>query len=133
MMVYLDSNIVMYLVEHRPPWSARVVARIATIHAGGDTLAVSDLTRMECQVGPLKSGNAAVLADYMAFFALPTVSVLSLAASVYDRAARIRATYNLKALDSLHLATAAEHGCRLFLTNDAALARFPDVTVEVLT
>ena len=32
-----------------------------------------------------------------------------------------------------HLATAVEHGCGLFLTNDAQLRSFPDIPVEVLT
>ena len=39
---------------------------------------------------------------------------------------------NFSALDSLHLAGAAEHGCTRFLSNDAQLKRFPDVLVEIL-
>ena len=33
---------------------------------------------------------------------------------------------------NLQLATAVEHGCDRFLTNDTRLSRFPDITVEVL-
>ena len=47
-------------------------------------------------------------------------------------AARIRAVYKLQVLDSIHLATAIEHGCGLFLTNDLQLANFESIKVEVL-
>jgi predicted nucleic acid-binding protein len=53
--------------------------------------------------------------------------------AVWERAARLGATFNLKPLDSLHLATAIEHGCGLFLTNDTQLTRCTDIPVEVLT
>lgn len=88
---------------------------------------------MECQVGPLKTGDNLLLNKFLTFFTSPDVQVLTLTAAICDRAARIRAVHNFKPLDSLHLATAAETGCTLFLTNDAALSRFPDIRVEVLT
>jgi hypothetical protein len=36
-------------------------------------------------------------------------------------------------LNCLHLATAIEHGCDLFLTNDVALRRCTQITVEILS
>lgn len=132
MIVFLDAHPVIYFIEQPPVWGAIATARIARFRADGDQLAVSDLIRMECQVGPLKSGDAARLNDFAAFFAAPDVLILAITAGVCDRAVRIRATHNFKPLDSLHLATAVEHGCGLFLTADAKLARFPDITVEVL-
>ena len=33
----------------------------------------------------------------------------------------------------IHLATAIEAGCSLFLTNDQRLSGFPDIPIEVLT
>ena len=57
-----------------------------------------------------------------------------MSAAVCERSARIRATYRfLELVDSLHLATAAESGCGLFLTSDAQLARCTDIPVEVLS
>ena len=53
--------------------------------------------------------------------------------AVCERAARLRAVYSFKLPDALHLATTIEHGCGVFLTNDAKLARCTDITVEVLT
>jgi uncharacterized protein len=101
--------------------------------ANGERLAVSDLVRMECQVGPLKANDAVLLAKYATFFASPDLEVLSVSPAVCDRAARIRAQYGFKPLDSLHLAAAVEHGCTFFLTRDAQLKRFPGVAVEILS
>lgn len=129
---YLDANVVIYLVERHPVWGPKILGRIACLRAAGDDLAISDLARLECLVGPLTTGDAAVLADFDAFFGDPAVRVFPMTASVFERAARIRAAHRFKALDALHLAAAVEHGCGLFLTNDLSLRRFPDVPVEII-
>jgi predicted nucleic acid-binding protein len=130
--IFLDANIVIYFVEQLPVWGAKSAARITTARSSNDDFAVSDLIRMECQIGPLASGDRALLADYARFFALPEVRVLPISAAVCDRAAAIRARHRFKPLDSLHLAAAVEAACGRFLTNDARLQAFPDVKVEIL-
>ncbi len=133
MIAYLDANVVIYFVERRSTWGPKVLSRITRLRAAGDETAISDLARLECLVAPFATGAAAVLADFDAFFRDPAVRVFPITAAVCERAARIRAAHRFKPLDALHLAAAAEHGCGLFLTNDASLARFPDVPVEILT
>jgi predicted nucleic acid-binding protein len=131
--VYLDTNSIIYLVENNPTWLPKVVARITALRAAGDELAVGDLARAECLVGPFKAGDTGLEARYRAFFGDPDVGVLGMTVAVCERAARLRAVYPFKLPDALHLATAIEHGCGVFLTNDAKLARCTDITVEVLT
>jgi predicted nucleic acid-binding protein len=131
MIVYLDTNIVIYTVEQHPTFGPKARTRLATIRAAGDTLMISDLTRMECLVGPLKSGNTAVEADFHTFFGVTTV--VAITAAVCDRAARIRATHNIKSMDALQLAAAVERGANVFLTADARLRSFTGLTVEVLS
>jgi uncharacterized protein len=132
-MVFLDANPVIYLIEQPADLGPKATARVAVLLANGERLAVSDLVRMECQVGPLKANDAALLAKYTTFFGSPDLDVLPVSPAVCDRAARIRAQYGFKPLDSLHLAAAVEHGCTLFLTSDAQLKRFPDIPVEILS
>ena len=133
MVVYLDANVVIYLVEHHPVWGTKAQARISQLRATGDQIAVSDAHRLECLVGPFILNDQKTLADYTAFFNNTGTIILSLGAVVWERAARIRATHNFKPLDCLHLATAVEHRSGLFLTNDIQLRSFPDIPVEVLT
>jgi predicted nucleic acid-binding protein len=135
MIVYLDTNCVIYLVEANVAWGPKVIARVAALIREGDEIAVSDLTRTECLAGPLGRGDAATLVDYQSFFASSAVKILSLTVGVCERAAQIRAASNfrLKVPDCLHLAAAIEHGCGLFLTNDVQLEMCSDIAVEILS
>ena len=133
MIVCLDANIVIYYVERNPLWEPKVVARLKSLAAQGDTFAVSDAARLECLVGTLQSGSNSVYADFQAFFASPFVRMLPVTSDVWERAARIRAIHQFRPLDATHLATAVEYGCGRFLTNDAPLRRCTDIVVEILT
>ncbi|HYT92974.1 MAG TPA: PIN domain-containing protein [Gemmataceae bacterium] len=132
MIVFLDTNIVIYAVESDPTFGARAQKRIATALAAGDSLMVSDLVRMECLVHPLRTGDTVLLGQFRTFFARPEVQVVAITAAVCDRAAQIRATHKFKPMDALHLAAAVEHGANVFLTADARLNAFTGLTVEVL-
>ncbi len=133
MIVYLDTNIVIYVVEQHSVFGPKALARLATARAAGDAMMISDLTRMECLVGPLQSGNLILQSDFRAFFAAPGMQVVPITPAVCDRAAVIRATQHFKPMDALQLAAAVEHGANIFLTNDAHLNSFTGLTVEVLT
>ena len=133
MIVCLDTNLVIYLVEANPVWSPKATARLATLRAAGDEIAVCDAARLECLIKPIATGNATDIATYQSFFASPLVRMLPTTPAVWERAAHLGAAYNLKPLDSVHLAAALEQGCDLFLTNDVNLTRCTDIKVEVLS
>ena len=103
--------------------------------AAGDELAVCDLARTECLIGPLAKADSAVYADFQRFFSSSLVRMLPLTVACYEQAAQVRvaSAMRIKLPDALHLAAAIEHGCGLFLTNDAQLARCTAISVEVLT
>jgi predicted nucleic acid-binding protein len=130
--IYLDSNIVIYLIEEPPDFGARATARMAPVRDTGERLAVTDLTRLECRVRPLASSDLGLLAHYDAFFRAPEVHVVPITSEVWDRATTIRAQFGHKVADAVHLAAAVQAGCGLFLTNDGSLDGFPGIPVEVL-
>ena len=132
MLDYVDSSILIYYFDHVGQFQARASRWMASLLAVGDSFAVSDLVRMECRVGPLRSGDLAMLATFERYFANPDVRVVPLTAAVFDRAAEIRARYGFKAPDSIHLAAAVESGCDRFLTHDIRLSRFTGIAVEIL-
>jgi predicted nucleic acid-binding protein len=131
-LIFVDSNVIIYLIEQPPDWGPRTRARISTLYADGDQMVVSDLVRMECRVGPLAAGDAVTLAAFDSFFASSHVQVVGVTGAVCDRAAAIRAALGFRPLDALHLAAAVEHGCERFLTYDARLGSFPEIPLEVL-
>jgi predicted nucleic acid-binding protein len=110
-MVGLDANIVIYVVEHNPVWEPKATARLTALLAAGEQMTTSDATRRECLVQPLRSGDAGVLSDYATFFASPLIQMQPVTAAIWERATRIRATYDLHALDSIHQG----HGHRAWL------------------
>jgi predicted nucleic acid-binding protein len=131
--LFLDTNILIYPVEGHVAFGLPTQIRLASARAAGDTLMISDLTRMECLVGPLRVGDTAREAAFRAVFATPDIQVVPITPAVCDRAARIRATHHFKPIDSLQLAAAVEHGANVFLTNDVRLHSYTGLTVEVLT
>jgi len=133
MLVALDANIVIYTIEANPIWAPIATARLAALRAAGDEIAFCDAGRMECLVKPFASGNPSDVATYQRFFSNPQVRMLPVGAGTWERAAQLRAAFRIDALDSVHLAAAIEHGCGLFLTADAQLARCTAISVEVLT
>jgi predicted nucleic acid-binding protein len=132
MLIALDSDCIIYYVEHDPVWAPKVEARLMAGIAAGNDFAASHLSRTECLVGPFKSGNTAVLADFVSFFTSPSLTLLHLTPDVCEQAARLRAQFNFKLPDALNLAAAMVHGCGRYLTNDARLTRCTSITVEVL-
>ena len=132
MPVFVDSNIVIYLIEQPAGWGPRATRRIGALLGAGDRIVVSDLVRMECRVGPLRSGDAVALAGFDDFFASTGVRLVGVTGAVCDRAAAIRAAHHIRPLDALHLAAAIKHGCDHFLTHDQRLNAFPGIPVEVL-
>ena len=132
MLIYLDSNIVIYLIEQSPSFGARARARIAALRAAGDAIVVSDLSRLECRSNAVAAADQVTLDLYDVFFRQAVARLMPLSRSVVDRATEIRGRYRFKTPDALHLAAAVEAGCQSFLTNDLRLNRFADLVVELL-
>jgi len=94
---------------------------------------LSDLVRLEYRVQPLEFGDSAKLSNFDAYFQLRDVLHVPINTLVFDRATMLRARYNFKLGDSIHLAAAIEAGCDSFLTNDTRLAACTDIPIEVLS
>jgi predicted nucleic acid-binding protein len=130
--VFLDTNIVIYLVQNPPVFGPRASAHLLALRGAGHSFAVSDLVRLECRMLPIRHSDLVLLSQYDTFFAAPHVQVLALTKSVCDRATVLRATYNFKTPDALQLGAAIVHGSDCFLTNDTRLSACLDIPVVVL-
>lgn len=143
MLYYLDTVIVIYAVEGNPADQQRALSHLTALEQAGHRFAIGELTHTECLVPVFGPGNGQRLSDFFRFFHGPNLRTLGLTAAIHARAAAIRGGHSYPSLlparpkryglaDALHLATAIETGCDMFLTNDHQLANFPDITVEVL-
>ncbi len=118
-LIYLDSCLVIYLIEQHPVFAPMVQATIANQTA--NRLAISGLTKMECLVKPMRTADLALQRRYEAGFCL--YQPLELPEPVFLLSAQLRARFGLKTPDALHLACAQFHGCAALWTNDDRLAR----------
>jgi predicted nucleic acid-binding protein len=132
MLIYCDSMILIYYLDHFGPWQVRASSRLAALRRAGDQLVISDLSRLECRVGPIRRRDNLTLAKLDAFFALADVVQAPLTAVVFDRATEIRAAHGFRTADAIHLAAAIVQGCGAFLTNDARLSKVTGMSVEQL-
>jgi predicted nucleic acid-binding protein len=128
--LYLDSNIVIRLVEQETPAWEALAARLATLGGADSLYVVSDLVYMECLVKPLALGDAGLRAAYEAY--LDALDVVALTRPVCVRAAAIRAKHRFETPDALHLAAAIEADCDAFATGDRHLCGFRDIEVALL-
>jgi len=140
---YLDTVIVIYAVEGNPADQQRALNHLAALEQAGHRFAISELTRTECLVLVWGPGGGQRLSDFFRFFHGPNLRTFALSAAIHDRASAIRGSYTYAATppaqakryglaNALHLATAIESGCDVFLTNDNQLAGFPDINIEAL-
>jgi hypothetical protein len=58
-------------------------------------ICISDLTRLECRVGPLQQNDDELVAQYDSLFAIPEIHLLPLDRQVFDRATVLRAVSRL--------------------------------------
>lgn len=129
MRYYLDTSPIIYTVETSPLYAAKVDAILAT---PGVVPVTSEMARLECRVQPLRQGNRKLLQEFDDYFDSKLLEVISLTRDVVDKATEIRAQFNFKTPDSLHLAAAVVSKCDVFLTNDHRLNRFTEITIETV-
>jgi predicted nucleic acid-binding protein len=122
-----------YFTEKRPGYVDKVRAIFQFWIEHELTLITSTIALTECLVKPLRDGDTTLVAAYSDLFETTDgLHLVSVNAAVARRAADLRARYNLKTPDALHVATALEAGCDAFLTNDADLKRVSELRVLVL-
>ncbi len=93
----------------------------------------STITLTECLTKPLRENDTALIAAYNTMLrSTRQVRLVPVDNTIAGRAAYLRARYNLRTPDALHVATALVTGCDAFLTNNTDIKRVTEVRVLVL-
>ncbi len=129
-MIALDTAPIIYYLEANPEFGPIIRPVLDAVIGGEIQAVVSSLIVTELLVHPLRENNTELLARYEELLeGTPSLTVLDLTTTIAKTAAVLRAAYNLKTPDAIHLATALEAGVEVFITNDAALKRVLEVKV----
>lgn len=107
--IYLDSCIVIYLVEKHPDYYGKLMQKIQKNSQA--KFVVSSLTALEIMVKPKREQDASLIARYQTF--LDQFQVSGIDDHVLLRAINYRVS-GLKTPDAIHLACAKQLRCEQF-------------------
>jgi predicted nucleic acid-binding protein len=129
--VYVDTAPVIYSIEPHPDYRPLVQPLWEKLHADEITIISSELLWLETLVGPMKNNNQPLIEIYIELLT-DNIRLIPINEAILKLAAQLRSTSSLKTPDAIHAATALNHGCTVFLTNDAGLRKVSGLTTIVL-
>ena len=128
----LDTAPFIYFIERNPIFIDRARAVFRLISAGTITGYSSVITLTEVLTQPLQTNNHAVVAEYRSLLLdSENLFLIPVTPAVAERAAELRATYQLRTPDAIQIAAALETQCDAFLTNDRRLQRVNEIRILV--
>ena len=118
--VYWDTMLFIYWLEDHPQYARRVDAIRSRMDERHDQLITGAFTFGEVLAGVHRKGTPQLADDTRRLLQNVVAEVVPFTLETADRYARIRAT-GITPADAIHLASAAQAGTDLFLTNDKRL------------
>jgi predicted nucleic acid-binding protein len=132
--IYADTNAIIYRVERIEPYLTAAAPLWDALDAGLMQVVTSELTLLEVLVKPLRDGNMTLVSLFRTvLFGTTGLTSLPITRTILESAAQLRAAHLLKTPDAIQAATALAAGSSLFVSNDAAFRRVPDLPVAVLS
>jgi predicted nucleic acid-binding protein len=129
----IDTAPVIYFVEAHPHYDALVIEVFQSIADNKLVAVTSVITMTEVLIQPLRENQLDLEQQYRDLLTRSAnFEMIFIDDVIAERAADLRARYNLRTPDALQLATALIAGCEAFLTNDLALKRVTEMQIIVL-
>ena len=116
---YLDANVFIALLEGDIARQSRMRDLFALVDSGEILASTSALTLAEVLVQPLARGNAALVRAYET--RLANVASVPVDGAVLRAAAKICGQSRMDLPDALHVASALQAGCDVFVTGDSGI------------
>ena len=129
----LDSMVLIYLLEDVEPYASLAEMALKRVEKGQHTAYVSTLCLTEIMVPALRQNDQVTVNRYRQFFfGFPNLRTLAVDIPTAELAASMRAKYDLRTPDAIHVATSLQNGATAFLTNDKQLSRIKELDVLLL-
>ena len=131
--LFLDTAPVIYYVEGNPTYVESTNAVFERIDDGPLLAVTSPVTLAECLIAPYRANLPQVSQAFLELIIHGNnTAFVPIGREATQRAAELRAEYNLTLTDAMQMAVALNAGCEAFLTNDAALRRVTGLRVLML-
>lgn len=122
-----------YFTESRAGYAEKMRSIFVYLNEHDSEVIASTIVIPECLMKPLREKDHQVVKAYTELFGQTSELILwSVDSAVARRAADLRAAYNLRTPDALHVATALQSNCDAFLTNDFGLKRVQEIPILLL-
>ena len=130
----LDTAPIIYYIEEDPIYAAISAEVLNITDKNHDCFLFSSvITLTEVLIAPMRKKNDEVVESYKNillnsgdFMIYPVDSIIA------EKAAELRAVYNIKTPDALQLAVGIENDATLFVTNDKELSKVKEIEIFVL-
>ncbi len=131
--IALDTSLFIYLFEENPAYLAPSAKVLHAIESGKYKGVFSVIGMIEILTGPKKKGRANIAAEYeYRLRKFPNLSIIGINERIVWLSSDLRAKYSITTPDAIHIATAIDAGAKKFITNDKALKKVREITVEML-
>ncbi len=131
--IALDTMIFIYAFEEQPVFLPLLKPFFREVEKGRIIAVTSTLTLAECLVQPFRAKAIELAARYKTLFRdFPHLSIIPVTEEIAERAAWLRAQYQMKTPDAIQLATALVTGSHVFLTNDEGVPKLKEIQIQVL-
>ena len=119
--IYWDTMLFIYWLEDNPQYAKRMQAIHSRMMERQDQLITGAFTFGEVLAGIYRKGAAHRATEVRKHLESVVAEVVPFTVDTADHYARIRGSLGLPPADAIHLASAAQAGTDLFLTNDKRL------------
>ncbi len=119
--IYWDTMLFIYWLEDHPQYATRVDAIRSRMEQRHDQLITGAFTFGEVLAGAYRRGTPQLATESRRLLRNVVSEVVPFTLETADHYARIRGTPGITPADAIHLASAAQAGTDLFLTNDKRL------------
>ncbi len=131
--LYIETAPLIYYVEENPVFVRKMDTIVDAVDQRSMEVVTSVITLAEVLTQPLKLGDSQLEQEYRDILMNSAgFRLLPVTARIAESTARLRARYNLRTPDALHVAAALDAGCDAFLTNDKDIRRVTEIAVWVL-
>lgn len=119
--IYWDTMLFIYSIEDHPQYAQRVGEIYFRMKERGDHLLTASFTFGEVLAGFYRRGAADRAREATRLLQELVTEIIDFTIETADRYGQIRSSLGLPPADAIHLASAAQAGTDLFLTNDKRL------------
>ena len=133
-LVGLDTALFIYFIERNRTYIECVREVFRRIDSGRPPAVVSALTLTEVLPVPIARKQISFVSNYRNMLSR-TRNILSVPVTdkIAESAARLSASYQLRATEALHIATAIDAGCDAFISNDPNLGHIRELRMLTLS